>query len=163
MPADGLEAQDVVPGHFRRGDRFLGKARTLARPPNQPVSICHSPFPLARQRRCRRRELDADGDDVPIPCGFLEVSRRISKRLASKVDRPTAPQSPAFAAIFTCAGLFESRIIVVAELAARSCFQFLHLDPNSAYVTSAYSPSGSRPFRTSSACMPSALGRLSWE
>ena len=35
---------------------------------------------------------DADGDDVPIACGFLEVSRRISKRLASKVDRPTAPQ-----------------------------------------------------------------------
>ena len=38
MPADGLEAQDVVPprcgcshGHFRRGDRFLGKAHTLAR------------------------------------------------------------------------------------------------------------------------------------
>jgi hypothetical protein len=31
MPADGLEAQDVVPGHFRRGDRFfLGKAHTLA-------------------------------------------------------------------------------------------------------------------------------------
>ena len=29
----------------------------------------------------------------------------ISKRLASKVDRPTAPQSPAFAGIFTCAGL----------------------------------------------------------
>src|SRR5262249_9566075 len=49
-------------------------------------------------------ETDADGDDVPVPCGFLEVSRRISKRLASKVDRPTAPQSPAFAGIFTCAG-----------------------------------------------------------
>jgi len=31
MPADGLEAQDVVPGHFRRGDRFLGKIHTLAR------------------------------------------------------------------------------------------------------------------------------------
>ena len=31
MPADGLEAQDVVPGHFRRGDGFLGKAHTLAR------------------------------------------------------------------------------------------------------------------------------------
>jgi hypothetical protein len=26
MPADGLEAQDVVPGHFPRGDRFLGNA-----------------------------------------------------------------------------------------------------------------------------------------
>jgi hypothetical protein len=41
MPADGLEAQDIVPprlwlsgcphGHFRRGYRFLGKAHTLAR------------------------------------------------------------------------------------------------------------------------------------
>jgi hypothetical protein len=44
MPADGLEAQDVVPprcgcwgcphGHFRRGYRFLGKAHTLARCPD---------------------------------------------------------------------------------------------------------------------------------
>jgi len=42
MPADGLEAQDVVPprcgcwgcphGHFRRGDRFLGKAHTPGPP-----------------------------------------------------------------------------------------------------------------------------------
>src|SRR5262245_19560767 len=30
MPADGLEAQDVVPDHFRCGDRFLGKAHARA-------------------------------------------------------------------------------------------------------------------------------------
>jgi hypothetical protein len=31
------------------GKNFLQRA-----PPNQPVSTCHSPSPLARQRRCRR-------------------------------------------------------------------------------------------------------------
>jgi len=43
MPADGLEAQDVVPGHFRRGDRFLGKAHTLARRSRNSISITTPP------------------------------------------------------------------------------------------------------------------------
>jgi len=58
-----------------------------------------NPFPYATPPPPSRAsgaavETDADGDDVPIPCWFLDVSRRISKRLASKVDRPTAPQRP---------------------------------------------------------------------
>src|SRR5262245_5881879 len=31
MPADGLEAQDVVPGDFRRGDRFWQSTHARAR------------------------------------------------------------------------------------------------------------------------------------
>jgi len=54
MPADGLEAQDVVPGHFRRGDRFLGKAHTLAR----AISRCSA---------CNHLEIAAgDGHDWPL-------------------------------------------------------------------------------------------------
>jgi len=37
MPADGLEAQDVVhvvPGHFRRGDRFFLAKHTRSRAPS---------------------------------------------------------------------------------------------------------------------------------
>src|SRR5262245_1601919 len=49
----------------------------------------HIPFPLPPRAPAALPQMrtDADGDDVPVPCGFLEVSRRISKRLASKVDR----------------------------------------------------------------------------
>src|SRR5262249_60543074 len=47
----------------------------------------HMPLPLRPRAPAALPETDADSDDVPIPCGFLEVSRRISKRLASKVDR----------------------------------------------------------------------------
>jgi len=47
MPADGLEAQDVVPGHFRHGDRFLGKAHTLAPPrPAFPAFLAGAGRPL---------------------------------------------------------------------------------------------------------------------
>jgi len=64
MPADGLEAQDVVPprcgcwvahhGHFRRGDRFLGKAHTLAR----AISRCSA---------CNHLEIAAgDGHGWPL-------------------------------------------------------------------------------------------------
>src|SRR5262249_47942441 len=64
----------------------------------------HRRLPPRAPAALPQTKTDADGDDVAVRCGFLEVSRRISKRLASKVDRPTALQSPAFAAFFTCAG-----------------------------------------------------------
>jgi len=54
MPADGLEAQDVVPCHFRRGNRFLGKAHTLARA-------------LSRCSACNHLEIAAgEGHDWPL-------------------------------------------------------------------------------------------------
>jgi hypothetical protein len=71
MPADGLKAQDVVPGHFRRGDRFLGKAHTLARRSGDGSTSSHAAARAGRPRPAFAAFLAGAGhEDISRTAGF---------------------------------------------------------------------------------------------
>ena len=164
IPAHGLEAQDVVPRHFRRGDRFLGKIHTLARA-------------LSRCSACNHLEIAAgDGhgwlwsvvaEAVVRACltsiGIVRVLLRrlgLPRALCERGYRPSGRghrcQRPAHHSgrHRGCRNPSRSRLgqsernarAQRAELAAPPLLSFLHLARNSAYASFGYRQSGRWPF-----------------
>src|SRR6516225_4299832 len=90
------------------------------------------------------RSMPADGleaqDVVPPRCGCwgCPQAKHLPAFLHARARQPSCPQDTRLSRV----NYFGSRTIVVAELAARPCFQFLHLGPNSAYASFGYRQSG---------------------
>jgi hypothetical protein len=96
MPADGLEAQDVVPGHFRRGDRFLGKAHTLARRSGDGSTSSHAAARAGPPRPAFPAFLAGAGRPLLPSMIDYSVFSRLAAARGSIISGPVSRSATAF-------------------------------------------------------------------